>query len=194
MTDSFPCPLGLLTGDEAEILADPDPDIAEHSELRQRLRTRLTETLQDFSVLYPTLPADDLADVFTGEDCERLAPIRTGTQDVLALLMLGMLFSDDIIDTRFRDAIQNAGLSYGEDIDVTVSLRRGLLPTIEQFAAQLDEEGLTGHTFALFESFLYQPDTDLHGLETIASKLDIEVTPEERAEIESAVDTFERPR
>jgi len=49
-------------------------------------------------VLYPTLPADDLAAVFANDDA--LAPIRTGTQDALALLMLGMLLGDDMIETR----------------------------------------------------------------------------------------------
>ncbi|WP_338739405.1 hypothetical protein [Haloplanus salilacus] len=193
MTDTSPHPPGLVTDAEAEILADPDTDLDEHSELRARLRTRLTETIHDFSMLYPTLPADDLAAVFASDDAEALAPVRTGTQDGLALLMLGMLLGDDMIEMRLRDAIQNAGLSYGEDIDATLELRRGPLPTLEQFATQLDDEGLTEQTLPLFEYFLHQPETDSEEFEHIASKLHIDVTPDEKAEIDTAMTAFERP-
>jgi hypothetical protein len=190
MTDTSPHPPGLVSDEEAEIITDPDTDLDEHSELRERLRTRLTETVHDFSVLYPTMPAEDLAAVFANDDP---VSIRTGTQDGLALLVLGMLVGDDMIEMRLRDAIQNAGLSYGEDIDLTLALRRGPLPTLEQFAAQLDDEGLTEQTWPLFEYFLHQPETDSEELEHIASKLDIDVTPDEKAEIDTALTTFERP-
>jgi hypothetical protein len=190
MTDTSPHPPGLVSDEEAEIITDPDTDLDEHSELRERLRTRLTETVHDFSVLYPTMPAEDLAAVFANDDP---VSIRTGTQDGLALLVLGMLVGDDMIEMRLRDAIQNAGLSYGEDIDVTLALRRGPLPTLEQFAAQLDDEGLTEQTWPLFEYFLHQPETDSEELEHIASKLDIDVTPDEKAEIDTAMTAFERP-
>jgi hypothetical protein len=192
MTDTSPHPPGLVTDEEAEILTGPETDLDEHGELRTRLKTRLTETIHDFSVLYPTLPADDLAAVFANDD-DDLASIRTGTQDALALLVLGMLLGDDMIEMRLRDAIQNAGVSYGEDIDVTLALRRGPLPTLEQFAAQLDDEGLTEQTWPLFEYFLHQPETDSEELEHIASKLHIDVTPDEKAEIETAMTAFERP-
>jgi len=191
MTDTSPHPPGLVT--EAEILADPDTDLDEHSELRERLRTRLTETVHDFTVLYPTLPDDDLAAVFASDADEDLTQIRSGTQAGLALLILGMLLGDDMIEMRLRDAIQNAGLSYGEEIDVTLELRRGPLPTIEQFAAKLDDDGLTEQTFALFEYFLHHPETDTDDLEHIASKLHIDLTPEEKAEIDTAMTAFERP-
>jgi len=191
MTDTSPHPPGLVT--EAEILADPDTDLDEHSELRERLRTRLTETVHDFTVLYPTLPADDLAAVFASDAADDLAPIRTGTQDGLALLVLGMLLGDDMIELRLRDAIQHAGLSYGEDIDVMLELRRGPLPTLEQFAAQLDDDGLTEQTWPLFEYFLHQPETDPDELEHIASQLHLNLTPDEKAEINTAMTAFERP-
>ena len=193
MTDTSPHPPGLVTDEEAETLTDPETDLDEHGELRTRLKTRLTETIHDFSVLYPTLPADDLAAVFASDADDDLASIRTGTQDGLALLVLGMLLGDDMIEMRLRDAIQNAGVSYGEDIDVTLALRRGPLPTLEQFAAQLDDEGLTEQTWPLFEYFLHQPETDSEELEHIASKLDIDVTPDEKAEIDTAMTAFERP-
>ena len=192
MTDTSPHPPGLVTDEEAAILTDPDTDLAEHDELRQRLRTRLTETLHDFTVLYPTLPADDLEAVFANDD-DALAPIRTGTQDALALLMLGMLLGDDMIETRLRDAIRNAGHSYGENIDVTLALRRGPLPTPEQFAAQLDDDQPIEQTLPLFEYFLHQPETDSEVLEHIVSKLHIDVTPDEKAEIDTAMTAFERP-
>lgn len=193
MTDLSPHPPGLVTEEEAKILADPDTDLDEHSELRERLRTRLTETLQDFTLLYPTLPADDLEAVFTGDDTETLSSTRAATQDGLALLILGMLYGDDMIETRLRDAVQNAGISYGEEINVTLDLRRGPLPTIEQFAAQLEDNELTDQTFALFEHFLSDPDIDPGVLDDVASKLDLDITPEEKAELHSVVGAFERP-
>jgi hypothetical protein len=193
MTTTDPHPPGLVTDDEAEILTDPETDLDEHGELRARLRTRLTETVYDFTVLYPTLPADDLGVVFASvADDEDLSAIRTGIQDGLALLVLGMLLGDDMVEMRLQDAIQHAGLSYGEDIDVTLELRRGPLPTFEQFAAQLDDEGLTEQTLPLFEYFLHHPETDPEKLEHIASKLPIDLTPEEKGEIETAMTAFER--
>jgi len=193
MTDTSPYPPGLVTDQEAKILTDPDIDLDEHGDLRARLRTRIAETIHDFAVLYPTLPDDDLAAVFASDADEDLTQIRSGTQAGLALLILGMLLGDDMIEMRLRDAIQNAGLSYGEEIDVTLELRRGPLPTIEQFAAKLDDDGLTEQTFALFEYFLHHPETDTDDLEHIASKLHIDLTPEEKAEIDTAMTAFERP-
>lgn len=185
-------PAGLLTDEETELFGDPETDLDDHPEVRDSVKHRLTETLHDFTVLYPTLPAADLEAVFTAADDETLAPIRAGTQDGLALLILGMLLGDDLIDTRLRDAIQNAGLSYGEEIDVTLELRRGPLPTLEQFAAKLDDDGFTEQAFPLFEHFLNQPGTDPDVLEEIASKLNVGVTPEEKAELDTAMSPFAR--
>lgn len=185
-------PAGLLTDEETELFGDPETDLDDHPEVRDSVKHRLTETLHDFRVLYPALPAADLEAVFTAADDETLAPIRAGTQDGLALLILGMLLGDDLIDTRLRDAIQNAGLSYGEEIDVTLELRRGPLPTLEQFAAKLDDDGFTEQAFPLFEHFLNQPGTDPDVLEEIASKLNVGVTPEEKAELDTAMSPFAR--
>ena len=192
MNDASPHPPGLLTEAEAEILTDADTDLDEHEELRERLRNRLTETIHDCSVLYPTLPTEDLAAVFTGDAAQDLTSIRAGTQDGLALLVLGMFLGDDMVEMRLHDAIQHAGLSYDEEIDVTLELRRGPLPTLEQFAAQLNNEGLTGQTLPLFEYFLHQPETDPAELERITSELQIEFTPKEKAEIDTAMAAFER--
>jgi len=193
MTDTDSHPAGLLTDDEAEILRDPDTDLDEHGELRERIRDRLTETLQDCSTLYPTLPAEDLEAVFTAKDAEALAPIRAGTQDALALLVLGMLHGDDMLDTRLRDAIQNAGMSYGEEINVTLNLRRGPLPTLEQFAGQLTDDKPTDETFPLFEHFLYQAGTDPDILADIASKHNIAIPRERKAELNTSMGPVERP-
>jgi len=193
MTDPDTHPAGLLTDDEAELLRDLDTDLDEHDALRERIRTRLTETLQDCSTLYPTLPADDIEAVFTAEDAETLAPIRAGTQDALALLILGMLHGDDMLDTRLRDAIQNAGMSYGEEINVTLNLRRGPLPTLEQFAAQLTDDEPTDQTFPLFEHFLYQPGTDPDILADIASKHNVAIPRDKKAELNTSMGPVKRP-
>jgi len=185
-------PAGLLTDDEAESLTDPDIGHEELTELRARVRTRLTETLLDLSVLYPTLPAEDIDTVFNPTDAGEQATVRAATQDGLALLILGMLHGDDMVEMRLRDALVNAGVSYGEDIDATVELRRGPLPTLEQFAARVDEEGLTEQTISLFEYFLGQPDADLNTPDAIASDLQMEITDENKDEMRTALAPFER--
>lgn len=190
MTDTHPA--GLVTDEEAEVLADPDTGLDEHRELRDRVTARLRETLQDFSIVYPTLPADDIEAVFTAADGEPLAPIRAGTQDGIAFLVLGMLLGGDMLDMRLSDAIHHAGISYGEAIDVTVDLRRRPLPTIEQFAAQVQTDGLTDQTYALFEHFLSHPGTDPEILADIAAALDIDLTAEDKAEIHDTMNAFER--
>ena len=185
-------PAGLLTDDEAESLTDPDIGHEELTELRARVQTRLTETLLDLSVLYPTLPAEDIDTVFSPTDAGEQSAIRAAIQDGLALLMLGMLHGDDMVEMRLRDALVNAGVSYGEDIDATVELRRGPLPTLEQFAARVDEEGLTEQAIPLFEYFLGQPDADVDTLDAIASDLQMEITDEEKDEMRTALAPFER--
>jgi hypothetical protein len=194
MTKTNTHPAGLLTDDETDLLSDPETNLDDHGDLRERIRNRLTEILDDCTILYPTLPADDLEAVFTAEDAESLAPIRAGTQDALAFLILGMLHGDDMLDTRLRDAIQNAGMSYGEEINVTLNLRRGPLPTLEQFAAQLyTDDKPTDETFPLFEHFLYQPGTDPDILADIASKHNVAIPQDKKADLARSMGPVERP-
>lgn len=191
-TETTAHPAGVLTDAEAETLTDPETDPDELTELRTRVQDRLTETLRDLSVLYPTLPAEDLDTVFNPADAGDQSAVRAATQDGLALLVLGMLHGDDMVEMRLRDAIMNAGVSYGEDIDVTLELRRSPLPTLEQFAAQVDEDGLTEESFSLFEYFLGQPDADLNTLDAIASDLQTDITEEDKAEMQTALAPFAR--
>lgn len=191
-TESPANPAGLLTDTEAEVLTDPETDAEELTDLRSRVRTRLTETLQDLTVLYPTLPDEDLETVFDPADEKDQSIIRAATQDGLALLILGMFHGNDMIEMRVRDALVNAGVSYGEEVDVTLSLRRGPLPTLEQFAAQIDADGPTKGTLPLFEYFLSQPDADFDTLDEIASDLQMDITATDRDEIQTALASFER--
>lgn len=190
--DSPSHPPGILTDAEAEALTDPEPDPDELIDIRARIRDRLTDTLQDLSVVYPTLPAEDLDTVFNPDDEVARSKIRVATQDGLALLMLGMFHGDDMAEMRLRDAIVNAGVSYGEDIDVTLELRRAPLPTIEQFAAQVDEDGLTEQSISLFEHFLGQSDADLDTLDEIASDLQMDISEANREEMRTALAPYER--
>jgi hypothetical protein len=103
-----------------------------------------------------------------------------------------MLHGNDMVEMRLRDAIMNAGVSYGEDIDVTLELRRGPLPTIEAFAAHVDEDGLTEQTLPLFEHFLTQADADLSTLDAIIPDLQTDITEEEKTEIQAAMAPFAR--
>jgi hypothetical protein len=191
-TESPANPAGLLTDTETEVLTDPETDAEELTDLRARVRTRLTETLQDLTVLYPTLPDEDLETVFDPADEKDQSIIRAATQDGLALLMLGMFHGNDMVEMRVRDALVNAGISYGEEVDVTLNLRRGPLPTLEQFAAQIDADGPTERTLPLFEYLLGQPDADLDTLDEVASDLQMDITAAERDEIQDALASFER--
>jgi hypothetical protein len=192
MSESCDHPAGLLTDAEAERIADAENSLDEHPELRSRIRTRLRATLQDCSVLYPSLPEEDIAAIFDAEESKEYGSIRGNTQDALGLLVIGMLTGDDMIETRLQDAIRSAGISYGEEIDVTVELRRGPLPSMEEFAAQVQEDGISMHTFDLFEHFLRQPDTDDSVLVDVAEGLGIELTPAEKEQISDGSDNFER--
>ena len=192
MSESCDHPAGLLTDAEAERIADAENSLDEHPELRSRIRTRLRATLQDCSVLYPSLPEEDIAAIFDAEESKEYASIRGNTQDALGLLVIGMLTGDDMIETRLQDAIRSAGISYGEEIDVTVELRRGPLPSVEEFVARVHEEEISMDTFDLFEHFLSQPDTDVSVLEDMAEEFDIEFTSAEKEELEAGIDTFER--
>jgi hypothetical protein len=171
VTDTPTHPAGLLTDAEAKLLTDPDTDLSDHPDVQDRIRTRLTKTLHDCTVLYPTLPTADIDAVFNPDDDAEQSAVRAATQDCLALLTLGMLRSDDLLETRLHDAVQHAGLSDGEEIDATVELRRGPLPTLEQFAAGVAEHGVTDRAFPLFEHFLGDPDADLDILADIAEDL-----------------------
>ena len=192
MTGSCDHPAGLLTDAEAERLADVKHSLSDDAELRAKIRTRLEATLHDCSVLYPTLPEEDIAAIFDVEDSKATGSIRGNTQDALGLLVIGMLTGDDMIETRLQDAIRSAGISYGEEIDVTVELRRGPLPSVEEFVARVHGEGISMDTFDLFEHFLSQPDTDVSMLEDVAEEFDIEFTAAEKEELEAGIDTFER--
>ena len=185
-------PAGVLTDAEAEALMDPETDPDELTVLRARVRDRLTETLLDFSVLYPTLPPEDFDALFRPTDPVDQSAVRAATQDGLALLVLGMLHGNDMVEMRLRDAIMNAGVSYGENIDVTLELRRGPLPTIEEFAAHVDEEGLTEQTLPLFDHFLTQADADLSTLDAIIPDLQTDITEEEKSEIRTSMAPFAR--
>jgi hypothetical protein len=191
MSDTPVPPAGLLTDEEAQRLTESDTDQLS-DDLRGRVRERLADTLRDLSVLYPTLPAADLRTVFSPtEDAER-RDIRAATQDGLALLVLGMLIGDDDVELRLRDAIVNAGLSHGEDIDITLNLRRGPLPTLEQFAARVDNKGLTNHTYPLFEHFLTQADTDPDTIEVIAEEMGFDLTAADHEEMQDALAPYAR--
>jgi hypothetical protein len=193
MTHSTPHPAGLLTDDEAEHLSDAAQSPGSQTELRSRVKDRLQATIHDFSVLYPTLPAADIDAVFNPADEHAVAATRAATQDALALLTLGMLHNDDMLELRLRDAIRNAGLAYEEEIDVTLELRRAPLPTIEEFAAQHSPGEISERTLSLFEYFLWHPETDIDTLSTLSAKFDMELTAEEQQEFQTARKAFERP-
>jgi len=192
MTGDADHPTGLLTEAEAEQLADAEQSLADDPELRAQIRTRLRATLQDCSVLYPTLPEEDIAAVFDAGESEDDGSIRANTQYALGLLMIGMLIGDDMIETRLQDAIRSAGISYGEEIDVRVELRRGSLPSVEEFVARLREDGIDMHAFDLLEYFLRQPDSDATVLHDAAEELGLELTPEEEERLAEGMNGYER--
>ncbi len=95
------------------------------------------------------------------------------------MFVYGMLTNGDMLEMRLQDAIQNAAISYGEQIDVKLSLRRGPLPTIEQFIVQADEEGISEGTLTLLEYFLYETDVSQEKLIEAAECLSIDFSEED---------------
>jgi hypothetical protein len=75
---------------------------------------------------------------------------------------------------------------------VRVELRRGPLPSVEEFVAQLREEGIDMHTFDLFEYFLRQPDSDATVLHDAAEELGMDLTPEEEEGLAEGMNGCER--
>jgi hypothetical protein len=191
MTDDPSHPAGLLTDEENVALSDPD-NTELQPELRARIRERLAETLRDFSLLCPALPRADLEAVFSPDDILEAVEVRSATQDGLALLVLGMLLGNDRIRLRLNDAIINAGLSYGEDIDVSLDLGRTSLPTLEQFAGQAHDEGVTEDTHRLLEHFIAQADTDPDAIEATAADLGLDVSSEETEQMYNFLASYPR--
>lgn len=157
MTIDTTYPAGLLTNTERETLYDPNVDSTERAAVCERVRTRLRATLHDCQALYPTLRDADIEAVFCPDGDAERSTIRAATQDAVGLLALGMLWNDDHIEMRVADAIRYAGFAYGEEVSVTVEVRRSPMPTPEQWLTQRrSDELMTGVT--LFEHLLWDKD------------------------------------
>lgn len=171
MTNQTETPTGLLTSDERETLTDPDADPEARNEVRESVQERLKAMLRDFEAVYLTLRDQDLEAVFSPDDDHQLSTIRAATQDAFALLVLGMLFNDDMLETRLSDAIRYAALSHGEESTVDLDIRRGPLPTIEQCLDRFEREGLTEENFALLEYHLWNPAAEPEQLVAASEQL-----------------------
>ena len=193
MTNSTDHPAGIVTDAEAEALADSESPTEEFEAARARIRDRLAATLRDFSTLYQFLPDADLAAVFDAEEGRAQSEVRVGTQDGLALLVLGMLANGDMLEMRLRNAVQNAGISHGEEIDVSLELRRGPRPSIDEVIARADEEGYSETMVALFEYYLWDSATDTQQLLDLADHLLDDVSASEKQNIRTASFPFARP-
>ncbi|MFD1641784.1 hypothetical protein [Halohasta litorea] len=172
-------PAGLISDNESECLFDGETSQKARDELREQISNRLGQTLRDFAVVYPTLRECDIESVFDPDSPRKVTEVRAATQDALAMFVYGMLTNGDMLEMRLQDAIQNAAISYGEQIDVKLSLRRGPLPTIEQFIVQADEEGISEGTLTLLEYFLYETDVSQEKLIEAAECLSIDFSEED---------------
>jgi len=179
MTSEVDHPAGLISDDEYERLFDSEISETDRNRIREQISDRLGQTLRDFAVVYPTLRESDLVSVFDPDSPQKVTEVRAATQDALAMLVYGMLANGDMLEMRVQDALQNAAISYGEQMDVKLSLRRGPLPTIEQFIAQADEEGMSESALALFEYFLYETDVSQELLIEAAECLSIDFSEED---------------
>lgn len=193
MTDHTPTQTGLLTSTERETLTDPEADESRRNDIREDATNRLRETLYDVEVLYLTLRDSDLESVFCPDDEAELSAIRHSTQYALALLVLGMLLNDDMVEMRLSDAIRYGAFSYGEEVTVDLNLRRSPLPSIDQCLDRFEREGLTGETFALFEHHMWESPTDVERLATACELLGLDpITEEEAVEVSTELGFVER--
>ena len=179
MTSEVDHPAGLISDDEYERLFDSEKSETDRNRIREQISDRLGQTLRDFAVVYPTLRESDLESVFDPDSPQKVTEVRAATQDALVMLVYGMLANGDMLEMRVQDALQNAAISYGEQMDVKLSLGRGPLPTIEQFIAQADEEGMSESSLALFEYFLYETDVSQELLIEAAECLSIDFSEED---------------
>jgi hypothetical protein len=193
MTHDTATSTGLLTSTERETLVDPDTDEGTRNDILEHAADRLQETLTDFEVLYLTLRDSDLESVFCPDDEAELSAIRHSTQYALALLVLGMLCNDDMVEMRLADAIRYGAFSYGEEVTVDLDLRRGPLPSLEQCLDRFEREGLTEETFALFEHYLWESTDEIDRIGTACELLGLgPVTEEEAAEMRTELGFVER--
>jgi len=179
MTSELDHPAGLISDDESERLFEAESSEMTRNQIREQVSDRLRKTLCDFAVVYPTLRECDIESVFDPDSPRKVTEVRASTQDALAMLVYGMLANGDMLEMRLQDAIQNAAISYGEQIDVKLSLRRGPLPTIEQLIVQSDGEGISEETLTLFEYFLYETDVSQEKLIEAAECLSIDFSEED---------------
>ena len=165
-------PLGLLSDAERETLTATDTDSDEYALVCERVRERLTAALRDCQVLYPTLRDSDFEAVFAPGD-ETEVTLRAAIQDALGVLVLGMLWNDDRIETRLADAIRYAGFAYGEEIDATVDIRRSPMPTPEQWLARPETTSFeTG--LVLFEHLLWDQDVPPERVAAVGRQLGLD--------------------
>lgn len=192
MSEQSHRPLGLLTERERETIVADDVQSGERNAIREYVRDRLQATLEDVTLLYPTLRDTDIEAVFCPEDDGELSTIRTATQNALGLLVLGMLVNDDLLETRLSDAIRYAGLANDEEVSVDLEIRRGPLPTLEQCQARFEDEGLTEETLTLYEQFTWNADTDPERVAAAGQRLGMEATIAEVRDVRDASDAFSR--
>lgn len=179
MTSKLDHPAGLISDDEAERLFEAETSEMIRNQIREQVSDRLGQTLRDFAVVYPTLRECDIESVFNPDSPQKVTEVRASIQDALAMLVYGMLSNGDMLEMRLKDAIQNAAISYGEQIDVKLSLRRRSLPTIEQFIVQSNEERITEEKINLFEYFLYETDVSQELIIEAAERLFIDISEED---------------
>jgi len=187
-------PAGPTRDGESERLFGAETPEITRNQIREQISDRLGQTLRDFAVLYSTLRECDIESVFDPDSPRKVAEVRAATQDALAMLVYGMLTNGDMLEMRLQDAIQNAAISYGEKIDVELSLRRGPLPTIEQFIVQSDEEGISEGALTLFEYFLYKTDVSQEQLIEAAECLSINFSEENIVAVDQMEPCVRKPQ
>lgn len=194
MTDNLDKTSGLVSEDEYECLFNPKTTEMERNEIRERVTDRLRKIILDFRVVYPTLRESDIESAFNPESNREMSGIRAATQDALALLIYGMLTNDDLLEMRLQDAIQNAAVSFGEQADVTLDIRRGPVPTLEQFIAQLTEEGISEKAITMFEYFLYETEVNQKQLIKAGKYLSINLSKEDLESADQMAPCVRKPQ
>lgn len=129
----------------------------DHSEVRERIRERVTRSLADFGQLLRHLSDEDLEEIFDDEEYA----IRSAVQDALVFLLLGLEANGDDLAFRSSEAISHAHFAHGRHATVDIDVVTEDFPPGEVLLERFQEDGLAGFTHSsAYDQLLRDPSID----------------------------------
>jgi hypothetical protein len=132
---------GILSEADREFLMG-EKDLTEGAErnTRQRIRDRLKTALEDFRLLWNTLPERELELVFNPDDEEEQEWIRSASHYVIAFIWLGLWANRDPHEERIEDALEQAAFNAGWMVNFDLSLDGEPLPNGDLLLATMEHK------------------------------------------------------